>query len=536
MDERRTSSAAPAGEVVTSRAGLGFLMATSFVCGAMVMVVEVLGSRVIGPYFGVSLFVWTALITVTLVGLAAGYAVGGWLSDRRPSADWLYGLISLAGACVLAIPYVKSPILQASLALGLRGGSLAAAAAIFFPSLFLLGCVSPYIVKIAAREIRSIGRVVGALYAISTLGSFLGTVLTGFVLIAAFGVGRIFQVVGVLLLGLGGTYFAVFRRRLWLVAPALLALLLPQQVGLRSGITANGTLVQEIHKSDGFYGHLDVVDLHARGSTTRAIIVDGAFQGGMDLATGLSAFPYPYFLQFLPYALQPSGKRCLVVGLGAGVVPTWYERMGVRTDVVEIDPEVLELARRHFGFRVSGRTVVDDARHFLNVNDQQYDFVVLDAFSGDTFPGHLLTREALSLVARAMTPGGVLALNLVGGLGRGDRIVPSVVRTLATLFDRVEVRPIFDPQRHAFGNVEIAAYWGPARNLPEALLRGLPVVPGAQWAMSYLWGSYPVPRENGVVLTDDFDPMETWDLEIKEALRRRLAESRAEWDLSAGAL
>jgi spermidine synthase len=529
--EREAELGARSGRL--SRGALGFLVATSLVCGALVMVIEVLGSRVIEPYFGVSLFVWTALITVTLVGLAAGYAVGGWLSDRRPSADWLYGLILVAGVLVLAIPYEKEPILRASLALGLRGGALAAASAIFLPSLFLLGCVSPYIVKIAAREIESIGRVVGALAAVSTVGSFVGTVLTGFVLIAALGVGRIFQVVGLLLLGLSGAYFVAFRRRVWLAAPAVLALLLPQGLPLRSGMTASGALVREIDRADTFYGHLDVEDIVAEGVTTRAMIVDGAFQGGMDVASGLSAYPYPYFLQFLPFALRPAGRHCLVVGLGAGVVPSWYERMGVTTDVVEINPEVLALARRDFGLAISGRAVVDDARHFLNVNHQKYDYVVLDAFNGDSFPGHLLTREALSLVAAAMAPDGVLAMNLVAGLRPGDRIAPSVIRTLRTSFEQVEVRPLFDPSLHRFGNVEVVAYRGPPRALDGGRLNRLDVVPEARWAMPFLWRTVELALDDGVVLTDDFNPMEDWDLDVKEQLRQRLAANRAEWDLSA---
>jgi spermidine synthase len=512
---------------------MGFLLATSLVCGALVMVIEVLGSRVIGPYFGVSLFVWTALITVTLVGLAAGYAAGGWLSDRRPSADWLYGLILVAGLLVLVIPWVKEPVLRAGLSLGLRAGALAAATAIFFPSLFLLGCVSPYIVKIAAREIQSIGRTVGVLAAVSTVGSFLGTVLTGFVLITAFGVGRIFLVVGVLLLALSGSYFALFRRRFWLVVPALAALLLPQRTALRSGVTADGSVVQELYKTDSFYGHLDVLDIRSRRATTRAIIVDGAFQGGVDLPSGLSAFPYPYFLEFLPYGLHPQGKRCLVVGLGAGVVPAWYERMGIATDVVEIDPDVLEVARRHFGLALSGRVVVDDARHFLNVDREKYDFIVLDAFSGDTFPGHLLTREALSLVAGAMAPGAVLALNLVAGVGPGDQIAPSVVRTLGTLFDQVEVRPLFNPRTRRFGNMEIVAYQGPPRGLQVNLLEKLPVVPEVRWAMPFLEVTVQLPAAAGVILTDDYNPLEAMDLDVKEELRRTLAANRTGWDLSA---
>lgn len=516
------------------RVPFAFVIVTSFVCGALVMVLEVMGARVIGPYFGVSLFVWTALITVTLVGLAGGYAAGGWLSDRRPSADWLYGIIMLAGLAVLAIPWLRESVPQTCIALGLRAGAMACAAVLFLPALFLLGCVSPYVVKIAAREVGSIGRLVGALSAFSTIGSFAGTVLTGFVLVATFGVGRIFQGVSVILLSLSAIYFLAFRRSPWRAAPLLLALMVPQQPGLRSGLNARGYPVAEIYHSDSFYGHLDVVDIHEPRAVTRALIVDGAIQGGVDQATRLSAYPYPYFLEFLPVGLHPGGQHCLVVGLGAGIVPRWYEQHGIATDVVEIDPEVVAVARNQFDLPSAVRVVIDDARHFLNVTPEQYDYIVLDAFAADTFPGHLLTREALSLTARAMKPDGVLAMNLVGGLRPGDHVIASVVNTLATLFNQVEIRPLFNPETQRSGNVEVVAYRGPPRSLDKAQIDGFDVVPSAYWAMSYLWRPQLVDTSSGQVLTDELNPLDSMDLDIKEALRRALASGRSAWDLSWG--
>src|SRR5210317_948266 len=166
---------------------LFFLILTALTCGALIMVVEVLGSRVIGPFFGVSLFVWTSLITVTLVALSLGYWLGGLLADRWRSPDALYLIILLAGLSVLCIPLISDFCLKLTIPLGLRMGAFLSAAMLFGPSLFLLGCVSPYLVKITAQQMQNIGRTVGGLYALSTLGSVAGTILTGFVLIAYLG-------------------------------------------------------------------------------------------------------------------------------------------------------------------------------------------------------------------------------------------------------------------------------------------------------------------------------------------------------------
>lgn len=169
------------GQAPVEHAGLRwYLILTAALCGALVMVIEVLGSRMIGPFFGVSLFVWTSLITVTLVALALGYTAGGWLADRKSSPDYLYAIILASGLMTAMTPLFKAFVLKACISLGLRLGSLASAFLLFGPALFLLGCVSPYLVRIAAREMKNIGRTVGNLYAISTAGSFVGTVATGF--------------------------------------------------------------------------------------------------------------------------------------------------------------------------------------------------------------------------------------------------------------------------------------------------------------------------------------------------------------------
>jgi hypothetical protein len=166
MSTQSPSNRAPGGDSRHSAWFVFFLIVTALLCGSLVMVIEILGSRVIGPFFGVSLFVWTSLITVTLIALAAGYAAGGILSDRKRSPDYLYGIILLAGLFTLLVPALRAPVLRATLPLGLRGGALASALMLFGPSLFLLGCVSPYLIKVAAREMENIGRTVGIFYAV----------------------------------------------------------------------------------------------------------------------------------------------------------------------------------------------------------------------------------------------------------------------------------------------------------------------------------------------------------------------------------
>ena len=503
---------------------IAFLIATAALCGALVMVLEVLGSRVIGPFFGVSLFVWTSLITVTMVALAAGYAIGGRLSDRKSSPDWLYGIILLSGILVILIPALKGPVIQICLPLGLRWGSLISAFILFGPALFLLGCVSPYIVKIAAHEMHNIGRTVGSFYAISTVGSVAGTLLTGFVLIAYLGVNQIFLLTGSLLIALGIAYFLFFRRK-WATALAAILpfLLLPHETHVTK-VMPDGTRVERIADRDTHYGNLKVVDYSYQALHNRELLIDGQVQGGIDMSSGLSVYEYPYLLQFLPYALNPEGKNCLVIGLGAGVIPAWYEAQGVKTEVVDIDPTVVELARNYFDFNPAIPVHVEDARYFLGSSSQRYDYIILDVFNGDTTPGHLLSIEAMRLAKQRLTPNGVLAVNLIGSIKHQTFMTASVVKTLQSVFGQVAIYPVFDSAAdEGIGNIEIVAYDGNERALQLERIQNFAIHPGAEkMVRAGMANTFAFPPQTpAIVLTDDYNPVDFYDLWLKEELRKK---------------
>jgi len=516
------------------KAFLFYLLFTAVLSGALVMVIEVMGSRVVGPFFGVSLFVWTSLITVALLALAVGYALGGMVADRLQRPAWfLFGLLLVAGLLALLVPVLKGPILKASLPLGLRGGAFASTLALFGPVLLLLGCVSPFLVKLAARELHNIGRVVGGLYALSTIGSTAGTIATGFFLIAYLSVDQIFAVTGGLLILLGVGYFVVFERRWWALAFLALPLLLYQPQQAVSRTMADGTVATLVHSEENYYGSLKVVDYTYGRKRHRELIIDGMVQGGMDMSNRLSTYEYNYFVQFISRGLVPEGRRCLVIGLGLGVIPTWFEQQGVRCDVVDINPAVAAIARDYFDFRISGEVVIEDARYFLNATDQRYDYIVLDVFSGDITPAHLLSVEALALMRERLTAGGVLAINLIGSLKRETYMTASVVKTLAAAFDQVTVYPTFDPRSSAqgVGNLAIMAYQGaprrpridPAILVSHASLRAhLRANLGRQFRFP--------PGTPAIVLSDDYNPIDFFDGWLREYVRRSILES-TDWDI-----
>lgn len=509
------------------RGFIWFLLLTAVLCGGLVMVVEVLGSRVVGPFYGVGLFVWTSLITVTLIALAAGYWIGGMLADRYSRADMLYGIIILAAVLVLLIPLIKAPVLLLCQPLGLRTGSFVSTLIIFGPPLLLLGCVSPYLIKIAAREMHNIGRTVGGFYALSTVGSVIGTVLTGFFLIPWLGVDSIFQWTGILLLSLGLVYFLLVRRIWYPLLLLILPWVLPANEPWQQKMQADGTVVRQVYDRQSYYGHIKVVDYSYQDIHIREMMIDGPIQGGIDMNSGLSIMPYSYALQFIPRALYPEGRRCLVMGLGAGLAPKWYQQQGVDTDVVDIDPVVVDVARDWFGWSSPRPVIVEDARFFINESQDSYDYIILDVFNGDVTPGHLVSREAFVTMARKMTPQGVLVLNHIGGLTRNRFGTDSVVRTLREVFDQVALYPVFDPQRQQVGNITIVAYQGPKRSLPQIDLAQRQIQPRVLQSMRSWFGrEYPWPEDGpGIVLSDDYNPLDVFDIDFREESRKAIQKS-----------
>ena len=519
---------------------VAYLTITAFVCGTLIMVIEVLGSRVIGPFFGVSLFVWSSLIAVTMIALAAGYAAGGILSDHREHPDYLYGIILAAGLLVILIPFLKAPVLKASMPLGFRLGAFVSSLVLFGPPLLLLGCVSPYIIRIAAREMKSIGRTVGSFYALSTIGSVVGTILTGFVLIVFIGVSQIFFLVGTILVLLALFYFVYFRRKwsflvLVLIPAAVLALTGRQNIEVT---LPTGTVASVVYAKDTHYGSIKIVDYKYGSHHTREMIVDGMIQTGVDMKNSLSIYPYTYLLGIIPYRLHPEGKRCLVIGLGGGAVPRWYEERGIRTDVVDIDPDVIRLAKEYFDFQGKGVTAVEDARYFLGRGTDRYDYIVMDIFSGEAAPAHVISVEALQLVRNRLAAGGVLAINFTGRLGGDDFMTGSVVKTLKQVFTNVEIYPILNSgEEERIGNLELVAYNGPSKELPSDLIGQFEIHPFAVEEVKTAYRQKLIMPEDhrGVVLTDNYNPIDCYDNKVKEFIRQQVV-AGTDWNILVGSM
>jgi spermidine synthase len=481
------------------------------------MIVEILGAKMLSPYVGLSHFVWTAQIAVTLVALACGYYAGGWLADRSQQLGRLYWAILGAAVYLAVTVLICEPVAYWCLDFNLALGSLLASGILFFVPLALLAMTGPFLVRVITSSISSVGGNVGRLTSIGTLGSLAGTMLIGYLLIPLLPNSITMYVTALILMLVCAGYLTINRRK---AAPALFLLLaVGAGFGLKDHLGLKGQYksVIEEFRGNSHFGRLQVVA--ERDGSRRYLLNDNLIQNTYDPERQQSAVPFTFVLTELARAYTIDINDVLCIGLGVGIVPRDFARHGARVDVVEINPAVVKVATRFFDFQPEQiHLSIDDGRHFLNRCRKKYDVVVLDAFLGDSSPSHLMTREAFGAIGRVLSPGGTLVINVFASLDAGRNFfAASLEKTLKEVFPGVRLHSngdgavFFVATDHA--NPEFAHRPDLAGVHPDALA-------GTKTAMIR---RVEVPPEHGRVLTDDYNPVEFYDARNREEFRKALA-------------
>ena len=445
----------------------------AFISSFCLLVIEIVAGRVLAPYVGVSLYTWTSIIGVVLAGISAGAYAGGWIADRRPRSSTLGWLLLASGVTSLLIVPAATLFADDSgvltnfgIATTLLQRVVTLSLLLFFVPSFFLGMISPVTVKLAVRNLESAGRVVGKIYAFSTLGSIAGTFTTGFYLIARFGTRATLVGVGVVLIACA----LFFGGRLGRAAAVLIL-----AIGLAYAGLWPGTMLPP--EQDPLLEPAGTGIIHSEESQYYTIRVERTIRddtGGVVHALHLDHLVHSYAdpddPQYLEYGylriFNDAAKwalherdlpRFLFIGGGGYTLPRLLSATDAEIDVVEIDPAVTRVARRFFNLprESSIRTINEDARWFSLHSSETYDVIFIDAFNDLSVPYHLTTREYALMLQRMLRPGGALVVNLVDDFERG-RFLRSYVRTLQTVFgDRnvelvMEGEEVKDSERSTF--------------------------------------------------------------------------------------
>jgi spermidine synthase len=458
---------------------------TVFVTGAVVLVLEILGTRFVAPYYGTTIYVWSSLIAVTLLGLTAGYFAGGWLADRNATAAPMYYIILAAAAAVYLIPFTAPFILRSTNEFGPRLGSLAGSTALFIVPFILLGAVSPYAVKLSVGELKETGMTTGSLYGVSTIGGFLAAVLTGFYLIPAIGIKAIVDISAGLLAFVSLAWLSVIRKSKAPAALLCLAVFILIVSPHNEELTSTRH-IEVLFKKQSLYSSIKVVDYMGR---YRTLMIDNALQAFYDMQE--KDYSVDYLKMFAAAAgYMKHAKTALSIGLGGGGMDGILREKGLEVDNVEIDPDIITVAKKYFGF--NGSVVLDDGRHYAINSKKKYDLIIIDAFNGFAVAQFLLSKEAFMEMKNILNPGGILAVNTVckyiqtgGAAGPGDRLVYAVNSTLKSVFKNVFVRA------DNYGIVNFVYYASDSGFKPDDKYIPVDI------------------KGSGIVLTDDFNPVES---------------------------
>ncbi|MDQ4082732.1 MAG: fused MFS/spermidine synthase, partial [Actinomycetota bacterium] len=401
------------------------LHAVVFMAGTGTLATEIAASRLLAPYFGSSTIVWANIIGLILVYLSVGYWLGGKLADRRPEPRLLGAIVAVAAVVIAATPFVARPILDLAIegldavAVGAVVGSFFAALALFAVPVTLLGAVSPFAIRLALADVEEAGTVAGRLYALSTVGSILGTFLSALVAIPLVGTQRT-MLASAALLVLAAALLLGLRWQLLTIFVAALAFVPAGTIKATPGL---------VHEGESSYQYIQVVERDDGSRVLRlneGVAVHSLWRRDSVLTGGV----WDTFLLLPPLVGRPV-ERMLVIGNAGGTVARAYGELypDVRIDGVEIDPEVSEAGRRYLGLGENPNlTVIEaDGRPYLELTDERYDVIVVDAYHQPYIPFYLATKEFFALTRERLEPGGVVALNVAGV--PGDERLPTAIGT-----------------------------------------------------------------------------------------------------------
>jgi predicted membrane-bound spermidine synthase len=430
-----------------------YLYLAVFTSGLAGLAVEMTASRLLGSVFGSSNLVWAAIIGLILIYLTLGYYIGGKWADRSPHPRTFYTILAWAGLMIGLVPLIARPVLRLSasafdeLQMGILFGSFVAVVVLFIIPVTLLGTASPFAIRLAIQDAKKAGSISGRIYAISTLGSFIGTFLPVLVLIPLIGTYRTFLAISSILLVVA--FIGLVRSAGWrdllihiwmpivLILAALLALRGPDR-------SASGL----IYETESAYNYIQVLER------------DGFIYLRLNEGQGVHSIYHPLILNHrgpweqvlvAPFFNSPpvnpaQVKRVAILGLAAGTTARDISLVfgSIPIDGYEIDPVIVKVGRKYFDMNETNLNVhVQDARVGLAASQELYDIISVDAYRPPYIPWHLTTREFFESVFEHLSPQGVLVIN-VGRAPNDRRLVDALGTTLLNVFPSIHIVDVPD--------------------------------------------------------------------------------------------
>ncbi len=422
-----------------------YLLFTVFISGMTTLAAELAAGRLIGNVFGTSNIVWTSIIGLILIYLTLGYFIGGKWADANPTPGAMYRALAWGAFTLGLVPYIAAPVLKAAatafevLQVGILGASFIAVLVLFSVPITLLGTISPFAIRLSVDDMSRAGQISGQIYAISTLGSFIGTFLPTLVTIPAIGTTRTFLLFSLVLLFVALAGLGKFASRSAMLKHLWMPLVIAVIAILASGQSLKNSAGQ-IYETESAYNYIQVAE---QNGFTILRLNEGQ---------GIHSIYHPDILQYngpwdqflvSPYFYanrKPSDvERVAIIGLAAGTTARQFTAVygDIQIDGYELDPKIVEVGQKYFGMTMPNLNIyIGDGRLGLEQSPYKYDIIAVDAYRPPYIPPHMTTQEFFQIIASHLTDDGVLTINSASVPG-DRRLINGLATTMGTVFPSI---------------------------------------------------------------------------------------------------
>jgi len=416
------------------------LLAITFISGAMVMVFEIIGARLLAPYIGTSFYVWTALIGFVLASLSIGYYIGGRWIDKKPQVELLGYSLLAAGIALLIVLFIKDDFLHWIIAHvhGIKASSIIASFVLFVPASIFFGSISPMVSKLLLTELNIAGKILGNVFSFSTIGSLVGTFTAGFYLLPNFSLTHI--LFGLISLSLLLAIYIFLMQKKWVLLIVSFVILLASFI-----VSIQEKKTDYLFEYESSYNSIKIyktVDYHTQDSILM-MQLGRQRAGGMSLNNRPLPFNYLYYFRLAEY-FQPHFSSALMLGGAAYSFPKYYlnQYPNARMDVVEIDEKVTALAKKYFHLDTQNPRLNifhEDARTYINSCQKKYDVIYSDTFRNSiSLPYQLTTVEAIKKQYDLLNDDGLVLVNVIQAVeGKSSLFLQAEIKSFQKVFPQV---------------------------------------------------------------------------------------------------
>lgn len=487
--------------------------------GAAVMATELLVARMLAPYFGSSLYIWGTVIGITLISLAIGYLLGGFLADKFKEYNLLMWCVLISSIFLLLLHFSSQKLIALFSGMESTSSVIWISFFLLFPPLALLGMVPTMLIRYLSKNVSNSGRMTGLVYTLSSASGIATLLILGFLIIPKYGI----TVPSILI----GFFVGIFpfikliKQKKYLSLLFIPILLLSTSI---KKVTESNSNIEIQYFSEGLLGQVLVSDVHTPISENqpvaineRILFVNRMGQTFVDLKSGNSKWNYIHFATSVTSKL-PEQSNVLLLGLGGGsLADVFYRNLKFSVDAIELDERIATVATDFFGLNPNVNVIIDDARHYLESTTKQYDLIFFDVFKGDIPPAHVLTLETFLKAKSLLRKNGFIIVNFNGFIN-GDIGLPgrSLFKTLqaAGLYTKLLPTPGNESDRN---NLFIACQQPTSFNdIRSPLLHaGIPVS-----IDSLLLDSKSIDFKNSFIFSDDKPNLEMLNMKAGNIWRK----------------